>query len=105
MEAGRSERNVSPDQAARDTNMDLFEVNTHPFIIRIWVEETAEEADRATWRGHITHVPSGERRYLKDLGDITAFIAPYLEGMGVKLETAWWVRQWLKRWRLRLSRV
>ena len=63
--------------------MDLFEANTHPFIVKIWIEETAEEAGQATWRGHITHVPTGERRYLKDLDDITAFIAPYLEKMGM----------------------
>jgi len=67
--------------------MDLPESNTHSFVIKVWLEETAEEAGRATWRGHITHVPSGERRYLKDLDDITAFIASYLKGMGIELKT------------------
>jgi hypothetical protein len=66
------------------------------FIVRIWLEETVEEAGAATWRGQITHVPSGERRYLKDLDEIVAFIAPYLEGMGVKFDLCWRVRQWLK---------
>jgi len=80
-----------------DSGGDLFEVSTHPFIVKIWLEETAEEAGRATWRGHITHVPTGERRYLKGLDEITAFIAPYLEEMGVKFEMGWRVRQWLKR--------
>jgi hypothetical protein len=65
--------------------MDLIEFNTHSFIVKIWLEETAEEAGQARWRGHITHVPSGERRYVQDLDDIAAFIAPYLEKMGVKL--------------------
>ena len=36
--------------------------STLSFIVRIWVEETAEESGRSSWRGHITHVPSGERR-------------------------------------------
>lgn len=55
------------------------------FITKIWLEETVEEAGRAMWRGHVTHVPSGERRYVKTLGDIERFIALYLEEMGVRL--------------------
>ena len=62
--------------------MDQFEVPTHSFIVKIWLEETAEEAGQALWRGHVTHVPSGERRYLQDLNEIVAFIVPYLEAMG-----------------------
>lgn len=67
--------------------MDLFEFNTHSFIVKIWLEETAEEVGQATWRGHITHVPSGERRYVQDMDEITAFITPYLERLGAKLNT------------------
>ena len=80
--------------------MDLFEANTHPFIVKIWLEETAEEAGQATWRGHITHVPTGERRYLKDLDDIAAFITPYLEGMGVELTLFQRIRRWINYRRL-----
>ena len=56
------------------------------FIIKIWLEDTLDEADEATWRGHITHVPSGERRYLKSLADIGYFVARYLAAMGVKVD-------------------
>ena len=77
--------------------MELYESNTHPFIVKIWLEETAEEAGRARWRGHITHVPSGERHYLQDLDEITMFILPYLEAMGVRPAIGWRARQWLKR--------
>jgi hypothetical protein len=77
--------------------MDHFEHQTHSFIVRIWLEETAEETGRITWRGHITHVPSGKRHYLKNLEDSLTFIAPYLEEMGVKLGLGWRVRFWLKR--------
>ncbi len=77
--------------------MGLLETNTHSFIIRIWLEETDEEAGRVTWRGHITHVPSGERRYLKDLDDILAFIAPRLKEMGVKFGLCWQIKEWLRR--------
>lgn len=77
--------------------LDLSEAYTNSFIVRIWLEETAEEAGRATWRGHITHVPSGERRYLKDLDDIVAFIVPYLQRMGIEPSLIWRTRLWLKR--------
>lgn len=63
--------------------MDGQESITQTFIIRIWLEETIEEAGRASWRGHITHVPSGTRRYFEDLDGIARFIIPYLEALGV----------------------
>jgi hypothetical protein len=72
--------------------MDLVEFNTHSFIVKIWLEEAAEDHHRGKWRGHITHVPGGERRYLKNLGEIVAFIAPYLESMGVRLDAYSWLQ-------------
>lgn len=74
------------DRPAKGISMDLYEANTHPFIIKIWLEETGEGAGRATWRGHITHVPSGERRSLVSLGEIPLFVQPYLADMGVEFE-------------------
>jgi hypothetical protein len=61
--------------------METSETNTHPFIVKIWLEEVRQ----ATWRGEITHVPSGKRRAFSDLSDMNAFIVPYLESMGVRL--------------------
>jgi hypothetical protein len=72
-------------------NTDQIEATYHPFIIRIWLEETVEEAGRAKWRGHITHVPSGKRRYVDDLNQIAEFIAGYLQGMGVQPRRKWQV--------------
>jgi len=80
--------------------MGLSETDIHPFIIKIWLEETADEANRPMWRGHIVHVPDGEGRYLEELDNIAAFIAPYLENMGVKFGLLWQVKHWLSRWRL-----
>ncbi len=77
--------------------MDEIESAAQSFIVRVWVEERAQEGSRGTWRGHITHVPSGERRYLKNLDEIGDFIAPYMELMGVKLGVRWHMRSWLKR--------
>lgn len=64
--------------------MEISNTDAHSFIIRIWLEETIEEAGRASWRGHITHVQSGRRRYFDDLGVIDSFVKTYLEDMGVK---------------------
>jgi hypothetical protein len=81
--------------------MDLFETHTHPFVVKIWLEETAEEAGRAVWRGHITHVPNGARRYVQDLDSIVLFMVPYLERMGVKLSPVWRLKHWLNKFRRR----
>jgi hypothetical protein len=98
MNSGRSGSHTSSDESANDDSLDLYESNTHAFIVKIWLEETAQEAGRATWRGHITHVPSGERRYVKYMREIVAFIAGYLEKMGV--DRRWRVCRWFDRWNL-----
>lgn len=67
------------------------------FIVKVWIEDRAEPTGRGVWRGRITHVPSYERRYLQNLGEIEDFITPYLEAMGVKVHRRWWLRRWLKR--------
>jgi hypothetical protein len=77
--------------------VDATESSAHSFIVKVWLEETAEEAGKATWRGYITHVPGDERHYLQDLERIPAIITPYLEQMGVKLGMLWRVRCWLNR--------
>jgi hypothetical protein len=56
------------------------------FVVSIWLEETVSEAGVATWRGQITHVPSGTQSYIKRLSDLSVFIAPYLQEMGVQLD-------------------
>ena len=62
--------------------MDLSEANTQSFIVKIWVEEPGGAHDKATWRGHITHVLSGERFELESLEDIKAFMDLYLKDAG-----------------------
>ena len=75
----------------------LEEPDAQSFIVKVWVEDSAGEGGRGIWHGHITHVPSHERRYLKDLDEIEDFIAPHLEEMGVKLGMRWRARRWFKR--------
>ena len=83
----------------------LFEDNTHSFIVRIWLEKTTEQADQGTWRGHITHLPSGEQCYIKDLDELSDFVATYLKEMGVKTGGRRWVKDYLRRLRARVERV
>jgi hypothetical protein len=59
----------------------------HSFIVKIWLEDRDENTHQTTWRGHITHVPSGERRYISTLEGIIEFILPHLKKMGVPLDT------------------
>jgi hypothetical protein len=79
--------------------MDLLESSTHSFIIKVWLEGSATEGGGAGWHGHITHVPGGQRRYLKDLNEITAFIKPFLNQTGVKLSLRFRIRQWINKWK------
>ena len=51
------------------------------FVVKIWLVEI--EDGRVTWRGRITHVPSGEMRYIVELREIANFILPYLQALGV----------------------
>lgn len=77
--------------------MDTLESTTQSFIVKIWVEESAREDGQGVWHGHITHVPTGQRRYLKNLSEIEDFIAPYLEDMGARPGVRWRMRCWFKR--------
>lgn len=71
--------------------MDFHETNIQSFIVKLWLEEAPREGKSATWRGLITHVPSGASRSVQTLEGIGLFILPYLRHMGVR--TSW-------RWRL-----
>ncbi len=75
--------------------MDLGEGQSHSFIIRIWVEETADEG-RPRWRGRITSIPDGQRHYFIDLVDIERHVEPYLVRMGMPAQRG--LRNRLSRW-------
>lgn len=80
-----------PTQSSADQHtFDESEERTHSFIVKVWLEDPVASVGQAAWRGRITHVPSGKRRYFRDLGDIAAFITPYLLDMGVKFSL--WAR-------------
>ena len=77
--------------------MDIPETTVHSFIVKLWLEEAGDETGKTVWRGYVTHVPDGERRYLKRLNDLIDFIGRYLEDMGVQHQRVSWFRRLLKR--------
>ncbi|PYS42053.1 MAG: hypothetical protein DMF71_10045 [Acidobacteria bacterium] len=81
--------------------MDLSESHLHSFIIKLWLEEATEEADRTAWRGQIKHVPSGEHRHIKSFDEIADFIWPYLKLKGVEAGHGVRLWRWIGRGRLR----
>jgi len=77
--------------------LDLPESTRQSFILRVWVEQTAEEAGHATWRGRIVHVPSGVHAFVDDLDQVGLFVAGYLGRMGVRLTPYWRFKRWIER--------
>ena len=66
----------------------------------MWLEEVVGDSDTdAIWRGHITHVPDGARRYFESVDALPAFITPYLKGTAVKVTRLARLRQWLNKGR------
>lgn len=75
-----------------------FETSVQSFVIKIWLEESAEESGRAVWRGRIVHVASDTRKSIKSTDEIVAFIQSYV---GISDRNPGWLCQlghWLKRW-------
>ena len=83
--------------------MDLSESTLHSFIIKLWLEaDYKSEPD--VWRGYITHVPTGDRRYLKRLSDITDFVQEYLGDAQGRKGLRSRARDWLKRVTVKAAR-
>lgn len=76
--------------------MEIPESRVHSFIVKIWLEEAEDETGTLSYRGYITHVPGGERRYFKRLSEIGDFIESYLETMGAR-RRGFSLRKYLKR--------
>ena len=46
------------------------ETNILSFIVRIWKEDLSSQEPQMVWRGHVTRIPDGTRRYFKDINEI-----------------------------------
>ena len=75
---------------------DLSESTLHSFIIKLWLEVEGGKGEPTAWRGYITHVPTGDRRYLTSLSDITTFVREYLNGAHAAFHSKSRTRQWLR---------
>ena len=64
------------------------ESNAETFVVRIWMEATGGDGDPRAWRGHVTHVMSGERRYVQSFDAIAAFITGHLRWPGAGAASA-----------------
>jgi hypothetical protein len=64
--------------------METVEARAHSFILKLWIEESADDGRSAIWRGRITHVPSGHCRYVQDFSAVFHFLARYLVDLGVR---------------------
>lgn len=60
-----------------------YETDPQSFILKIWLEETADEAGKALWRGCITHVPTRTTRYFQEFNELIRFLKSYLGVWGV----------------------
>lgn len=80
----------------------MYEESTHSFVVRVWLEDEAQELCGPLLRGHVTHVMSKQQRYVKNLDDIADFIAEYLQLSGLRRPLEQRFRRWLRkatRWR------
>ncbi len=53
---------------------------THGFVVRLWYEPREIESAAPEWRGWIECVATGERRYVRNVGEIATVIESYLTG-------------------------
>jgi hypothetical protein len=72
-----------------------LEFRLQSFVIKVWTDDPDSTCDQRTWRGRITHVPTGESRSITELGEITSFIGAYLKQMGISAEGRRKGRSWL----------
>lgn len=88
---------MASEQPADDGDGQGLGPNTLIFVVRIWPEDLAARGRRTVWRGHITHVPSGDRRHFESLDQPARFISSYLAERGWGATMGQRIRWWL--WR------
>lgn len=79
--------------------MDSLDTLAHTFITKLWVEETADESGLPLWHGHITHVPSGKKRPVREPDDITRFVLSYLGESETKEAAGSRLGRWMAEWK------
>lgn len=59
------------------------------FVIQVWIEEPLDTTSETRWHASITHVATGDRRYVRRLHEICDFVAHYLSIAGVRPQGGW----------------
>lgn len=54
------------------------------FVLRVWIEYPDPNSTETRWRGLITLIPSGEKRYVNNLCEVAQFINWHLKSLGVR---------------------
>jgi hypothetical protein len=67
----------------RRRSLEMPELKVHSFIVKLWLDDACHK-DKTGWHGYITHVPSGERRYVLEMRDIQNFVKTYVEEIGTE---------------------
>lgn len=80
------------------------ELLSDAFMIRFWLEDTAQNNKATPWHGQITHVSSGESRYIKDLHGLLDYAVHFLKSMGARIGWDWRIRSWLTQGRSMMTR-
>jgi hypothetical protein len=79
---GRSRQTKEPE------HLDSAQTDVRSFIVKVWLSHDG----RTRWHGLVTHVPSGERRTVRNLSELCLSAMCYLEGLGVRFgpgQRAW----------------
>lgn len=75
-----------------------IEMLSQSFIVKIWAEETTSTGHWLMWRGHITHVPSGTRRYFDSLSGLYYVISHFMSQLGIPFSRPAGLKALLCRW-------
>lgn len=68
---------------------------THSFVVKVWEKEGRVSQGGVPWRGSITHVGTGKRRYLENLREVSGFLVPYVRDLGGALDLRTRLCLWL----------
>jgi len=55
------------------------ETQIYSFLVRVWKEELSLQDSQTVWRGHVTRIPDGTRRYFKDFNEIADLMMAQLK--------------------------
>ncbi len=72
----------------------FIEPDTHSFIVKFWLDEQDPDDNNIVWRGHITHVATGQRKYYNNLREMNGFLIPHLQNMKIRIPIFWRIYQW-----------